>query len=199
MQYAAPTACIVNAKPSVARLVATAPLRTIRTSDRAEVYAYPRGEARARTPRASAPAHARLLLLGAGGARPRVVGADARGGHRRHRTAIYGDRVPVLTGLAAGRVQQVLPRALGVASWPCRPNLDRQRVDRAGQGPLRHSCRPRSGCRSRRDRPGPGAATTPRRGRRRRRGHRRTVGRRRPGGSWPTSPGAGGCRRRASG
>jgi hypothetical protein len=37
----------VNTKPNVARLVATAPLRTIRTSDLAEVYAHPRAEARA--------------------------------------------------------------------------------------------------------------------------------------------------------
>lgn len=39
MQYvvSVPTVCIVKAEPNVARLVATAPLLTIRTSDLAEV------------------------------------------------------------------------------------------------------------------------------------------------------------------
>ena len=56
MSALAPTFCLVNAKPQVARFVASAPMRTTRTRDLAEVYTYRRGACR--MPRAPAPARA---------------------------------------------------------------------------------------------------------------------------------------------
>jgi hypothetical protein len=125
----------VNTKPDVARLVASAPLRTIRTKDLAEVYAYPRQEARALERRgllhrlahgfycAVPPEHDPDLW------RPTIEAAAAG-----IATAIYGDRVPVLTGLTAARVQRALSRAMGVA-FVAVPTQRRplQLVDRAGQ------------------------------------------------------------------
>lgn len=130
-----PTVCIVNVKLTVARLVATAPLGTIRTSDLAEVYAHPRGEARALERRGllhrlghgfycAVPAEHDPALW-----QPTIEAAAAG-----IATAIYGDRVPVLTGLTAARVQRALPRAIDVA-FVAVPTQRRplQLLDRAGQ------------------------------------------------------------------
>jgi len=137
MQYvvSAPTVCIVNAKPNVARLVATAPMRTIRTSDLAEVYAHPRAEARALERRGLLHrlAHGFYCAVPAEHDpafwQPTIEAAAAG-----IATAIYGDRVPVLTGLTAARVQRALPRAIDVA-FVAVPTQRRplQLVDRAGQ------------------------------------------------------------------
>lgn len=125
----------MNVKPDVARLLARAPMRTIRTNDLAEVYAHPRQEARALERRG-------LLHRLAHGFycsvppehdpaqwRPTIEAAAAG-----IATAIYGDRVPVLTGLTAARVQQALPRAIGVA-FVAVPTQRRplQLLDRTGQ------------------------------------------------------------------
>lgn len=130
-----PTLCIVMTKPTVARLVARAPLRTIRTKDLAEVYAHPRQEARALERRGllhrlafgfycAVPAeHDPAVWL------PTIEAAAAG-----IATAIYGDRVPVLTGLTAARVQHALPRAIGVA-FVAVPTQRRplELLDRTGQ------------------------------------------------------------------
>jgi predicted transcriptional regulator of viral defense system len=112
----APTICRMNEELDVTRLAARAPLRTIRTSDLAEVYAHPRQEARAVERRgllhrlahgfycAVPPEHDAAVW------HPTIEAAAAG-----IATAIYGDRVPVLTGLTAARVHRALPRAIGVA------------------------------------------------------------------------------------
>lgn len=110
------TICRVNLEPSVAQLVARASLRTIRTNDLAAVYAHPRQEARALERRGILHhlAHgfycAVPLEHDPVAWRPTIEAAAAG-----IATAIYGDRVPVLTGLTAARVHRALPRAIGVA------------------------------------------------------------------------------------
>lgn len=137
MQYvvARPTVCVVTTNQTVARLVASAPLRTVRTKDLAEVYAYPRQEARALERRGvlhrlahgfycAVPAEQDPVLW-----RPTIEAAAAG-----IATAIYGDRVPVLTGLTAARVQHALPRAIGLA-FVAVPTQRRplELLDRTGQ------------------------------------------------------------------
>lgn len=131
----APTVCTVKSKLTVARLVASAPLRTIRTNDLAEVYAHPRQGARALERRgtlhrlahgfycAVPPEHDPALWS------PTIEAAAAG-----IATALYGDRVPVLTGLTAARVHRALPRAIGVA-FVAVPTQRRplQLADRKGQ------------------------------------------------------------------
>ncbi len=132
---AATTICMVNERLTFRQLVARAPLRTIRTNDLAEVYAHPRQEARALERRgllhhlahgfycAVPPEHDPALW------RPTIEAAAAG-----IASAIYGDRVSVLTGLTAARVHRALPRAIGVA-FAAVPVQRRplQLVDRAGQ------------------------------------------------------------------
>jgi hypothetical protein len=91
-------------------------MRKPRTRDLAEVYTYPRQEARALECRgllhrlahgfycAVPPEHDPEQW------RPTIEAAAAG-----IATAMYGDRVPVLTGLTAARVHRALPRATGVA------------------------------------------------------------------------------------
>ena len=126
---------MVNEKLTFRQLVARAPLQTIRTKDLAEVYANPRQEARALERRgllhhlahgfycAVPPEHNPSLW------RPTIEAAAAG-----IASAIYGDRVSVLTGLTAARVHRALPRAIGVA-FAAVPVQRRplQLVDRAGQ------------------------------------------------------------------
>ena len=131
----APTIYIVNKKLDVAQLAARAPLRTIRTNDLAEVYAHPRQEARALVRRGLLHhlAHGFYCAVppehDPGVWRPTIEAAAAS-----IATAIYGDRVPVLTGLTAARVHLALPRAIGVA-FVAVPVQRRplQLVDRPGQ------------------------------------------------------------------
>jgi len=107
---------MVNKELTFQQLAARAPLRTIRTKDLAEVYACPRQAARALQRRGllhrlahgfycAVPAEHNPALW-----RPTIEAAAAG-----IASAIYGDRVPVLTGLTAARVHRALPRAIGVA------------------------------------------------------------------------------------
>jgi septum formation protein len=97
-----------------ARLAARAPLRTIRTRDLAEVYAHPNSEVRALERRGvlhrlthgfycAVPAEADPATW-----RPTLEAAAAGVA-----SAIFGDRVPVLSHLSAARVHSALPRAIG--------------------------------------------------------------------------------------
>jgi AbiEi antitoxin C-terminal domain/Transcriptional regulator, AbiEi antitoxin len=132
---AATTICMVNEELTFQQLAARAPLRTIRTKDLAEVYAHPRQAARALERRGllhrlahgfycAVPAEHNPALW-----RPTIEAAAAG-----IASAIYGDRVPVLTGLTAARVHRALPRAIGVA-FTAVPAQRRplQLVDRAGR------------------------------------------------------------------
>jgi len=125
----------VNLEPGVAQLVARAPLRTIRTNDLAAVYAHPRQAARALERRGllhhlahgfycAVPLEHDPVVW-----RPTIEAAAAG-----IATALYGDRVPVLTGLTAARVHRALPRAIGVA-FVAVPTQRRplQLADRAGE------------------------------------------------------------------
>lgn len=99
----------------VVQLVARKPMRTIRTADLGAVYANPRQDARALERRGllhrlahgfycAVPAEHDPAVW-----RPTIEGAAAG-----IATAIYGGRVPVLTGLSAARVHRALPRAINV-------------------------------------------------------------------------------------
>ena len=105
----------MSARTDIVRSAARAPLRTIRTAELALAYAHPRQEVReferrgllhrlahgiyCTVPPESEPATWRPTLEAA-------TAAVA--------TALYGDRVPVLTGLTAARMHGALPRAIGV-------------------------------------------------------------------------------------
>ncbi|MCR6491640.1 type IV toxin-antitoxin system AbiEi family antitoxin [Cellulomonas sp. P24] len=104
----------MSARTEVVRRAARAPLRTIRTAELALDYAHPRQEIREFERRG-------LLHRLAHGIycaippesdpatwRPTLEAATAAVA-----TALYGDRVPVLTGLTAARVHRALPRAIG--------------------------------------------------------------------------------------
>ncbi len=110
------TICRVNENLTFQQVAARAPLRTVRTKVLAEIYANPRQAARALERRGllhhlahgfycAVPAEYDPALW-----RP-TIEATAAG----IASAIYGDRVPVLTGLTAARVHRALPRAIGVA------------------------------------------------------------------------------------
>lgn len=104
----------MNNERDALKVVGRAPLRTVRAADLAHLYAYPGPELAILQRRgvvhrlahgiycAVPPEH-----IGAGW-RPTLEGATAA-----IATALYGDRVPVLTGLTAARVHRALPRAIG--------------------------------------------------------------------------------------
>ncbi len=97
------------------RLIARAPMRTVRARDLDDVYAYPgpqlailerRGVIRRLAHGfycAVPPEHVGAAWL------PTIEAATAAVA-----TAMYGEGVPVLTGLTAARVHRALPRAIGV-------------------------------------------------------------------------------------
>ena len=107
--------CMVNAERDVRRLLARAPMQTVRAASLAGVYAHPGPE---------------LAILNRRGVVHRLahgiycaVPPEHSGGNWRPTleaaaaaitTALYGDRVPVLTGLTAARMHRALPRAIGV-------------------------------------------------------------------------------------
>lgn len=106
---------MVNAEREALRLIARAPLRTVRAADLASVYAFP-------GPALAALAHRGVVHRLAHGIycavppeyagdtwRPSLEAATAAVA-----TALHGDRVPILTGLTAARVHRALPRAIGV-------------------------------------------------------------------------------------
>lgn len=116
MQNIVPQPSICIMKPQAWQLAARAPLGTIRTADLARIYTHPAQAARALERRgvlhrlahglycAVPPEHDPATW------RPTIEAAAAG-----IATALYGDRVPVLTGLTAARVHRALPRAIAVA------------------------------------------------------------------------------------
>jgi len=107
--------CIVTAEREALRLIARAPMRTVRAPDLAGVYAFPGPALSALARRGVVHRLAHGIYCAVppehvGGAwRPAIEAAAAA-----IATALYGDRVPVLTGFTAARVHQALPRAIGV-------------------------------------------------------------------------------------
>ena len=107
--------CIVNDEREVQRLIARAPMRTVRAADLAHIYAYPGPqlailERRGVVLRLAYGFYCAVPAEFVGGAwRPTFEAAAAAVA-----TAMFGDRVPVLTGLSAARVHRALPRAIGV-------------------------------------------------------------------------------------
>lgn len=105
----------MNARTDVVRRAARAPLRTIRTAELALAYAHPRQEVREFERRGLLHrlAHGIYCAPPPEGDpatwRPTLEAAAAAVA-----TALYGDRVPVLTGLTAARMHRALPRAIGV-------------------------------------------------------------------------------------
>lgn len=105
----------MTSRSDVVRRTSRAPLRTIRTAELAFAYAHPRQEARelerlgllhrlAHGIYCAVPPESDPMTW-----RPTLEAATAAVA-----TALYGDRVPVLTGLTAARMHQALPRAIGV-------------------------------------------------------------------------------------
>jgi len=112
---AATKLCIVNEEREALRLIARAPMRTVRAPGLAGVYAFP-GPALAALARRGVVhrlAHGIYCAVPpehAGGTwRPSLEAATAA-----IATALFGDRIPILTGLTAARVHRALPRAIGV-------------------------------------------------------------------------------------
>jgi len=106
---------MMNTEREVLKLVARAPMRTVRAPDLAGIYAFP-------GPALSALARRGVLHRLAHGiycvVPPEHVGGTWRptieAAAAAIATALYGDRIPILTGPAAARVHQALPRAIGV-------------------------------------------------------------------------------------
>ena len=107
--------CMVNDEREVQRLIARAPMRTVRAADLVHVYARPGPqlailERRGVVHKLAYGFYCAVPPEYVGGTwRPTIEAASAAVA-----TAMYGDRVPVLTGLTAARVHRALPRAIGV-------------------------------------------------------------------------------------
>lgn len=106
---------MMSEKREALRLIARAPMRTVRATDLAGVYAFP-GPALAALARRGVVhrlAHGIYCAVPpeyAGDTwRPSLEAATAA-----IATALYGDHVPVLTGLMAARMHHALPRAIAV-------------------------------------------------------------------------------------
>jgi len=105
----------VTVEREVLPVIARAPLRTVRAADLADVYAHPGPALSALARRGVVHRLAQGIYCAVppehvGGAwRPTIEAATAAVA-----TVLYGDRVPVLTGLTAARVHRALPRAIGV-------------------------------------------------------------------------------------
>jgi hypothetical protein len=97
------------------RLIARAPMRTVRAADLAGVYAFPGPALAALARRGVVHRLAHGIYCAAP---PEYVGDTWRpsldAATAAIATALYGDRVPILTGLTAARVHRALPRAIGV-------------------------------------------------------------------------------------
>ena len=107
--------CMVNTEREVLRLFARAPMRTVRAANLAGVYAHPGPEL--------AILHRRVVVHRLAHGIYCAVPAEHTGGSWRPTleaaaaavaTVLYGDRVPVLTGLTAARMHRALPRAIGI-------------------------------------------------------------------------------------
>ncbi len=106
--------CIVSEERDAQRVIARAPMRTVRAADLAGVYAHPGPQLAVLDRRGVA----HKLAYGFYCAVPQEhVGAAWRPSTEAATAgvaaALYGDRVPVLTGLTAARVHRALPRAIG--------------------------------------------------------------------------------------
>jgi len=105
---------MMNDEREVLRLIARAPMRTVRAADLAHVYAYPGPqlailERRGAVQRLAHGFYCAVPTEYVGGAwRPTIEATAAAVA-----TAMYGEHVPVLTGLTAARVHRALPRAIG--------------------------------------------------------------------------------------
>src|SRR5450830_183920 len=105
----------MNARSDVVRRAARAPLRTSRTAELAFAYAHPRQEVREIERRGLLHRLAHGIYCAVPSEsdpatwRPTLEAATAAVA-----TALYGDRVPVLTGLTAARMHRALPRMIGV-------------------------------------------------------------------------------------
>lgn len=95
------------------QLAARAPLGTIRVGELAAIYAHPRQEARALARRGVLHRLAHGFYCAVPPERdPAVWKPSTEAAAAGIATALYGDRVPVLTGLSAARVHRALPRAV---------------------------------------------------------------------------------------
>lgn len=105
----------MSGRDEVRRLVARAPLRTIRVADLADVYAHPRKEIRelGRQGVLHRLAHGVYCAV-PDDADPATWRPTLEAAAAAVATAHVGDRVPVLMGLTAARVHRALPRAVGV-------------------------------------------------------------------------------------
>lgn len=94
--------------------LAQRPMRTARAADLADAYAEPRHELKrlAKLGVVTRLAHG-VYTLTPLGARPGWI-PELEVAAMAWATAIYGDRVPILTGLGAARFHHAIPRALGV-------------------------------------------------------------------------------------
>ncbi len=116
MQFlvAATKLCIVITERDALREIGRAPMRTVRAADLTGVYTHP-GPALSILERRGV---VHRLAHGIYCAVPREhVGSDWRPSLEATTaavaTVIYGDRVPVLTGMTAARVHRAIPRAIG--------------------------------------------------------------------------------------
>lgn len=105
--------CMMNAERDALRVVAEAPLGTVRAADLADVYAHPGPQLSILERRGVV----RRLAHGIYCAVPRehvgtVWRPSTEAATAAIATALYGDRIPVLTGLTAARVHRALPRAI---------------------------------------------------------------------------------------
>lgn len=107
--------CTVNIEQEVRRLLARAPMQTVRAAGLARLYTHPGPELAILNRRGVVHRLAHGIYCAvppehAGGSwRPTLEAATAAVA-----TALYGGGVPVLTGLTAARMHRALPRAIGV-------------------------------------------------------------------------------------
>lgn len=107
--------CIVNTEREALQRFARAPMRTVRAADLADLYAHAGPELSILLRRGVAHRLAHGIYCAVprehvGSAwRPTIEAAAAA-----IATALYGDQVPVLTGLTGARIHRALPRAIGV-------------------------------------------------------------------------------------
>lgn len=124
----------MNAERDVLRLIARMPLRTVRAAGLASVYRHPGPaladlHARGVVHRLAQGIYCLVPSEHVGGAwRPTTEAATAAVA-----TALYGDRIPVLTGLTAARMHRALPRAVaaGYVAVPT-PRRPMRLADRDG-------------------------------------------------------------------
>lgn len=98
---------------TAAQLVARAPLGTVQVAELAALYTHPRQEARALERRGVLHRLAHGFYCAVPPERdPAVWRPSTEAAAAGIATALYGDRVPVLTGLSAARMHRALPRAV---------------------------------------------------------------------------------------